>query len=175
MMFRWFACAVISLITACVPLGTQGRWQQQRSAYPQPYTYGAPQAPAYPQPYTYGSPPQNGHDDDDDDDDDDAAGGASYGDASEPDQGQARGRDGGGHSNWTCVAEGSIGTAYGTGPMLYSNKRWPDNGRTRDEAYLKALKGCNALMSTAANLGYLEGQEVQGGTCTVVDCRPTGT
>jgi len=159
MMFRWFPCAVISLITACVPLGTQGGWQQQRSAYAQPSTYG--------------SQPQNPYDDDDDYDDD--AGGPSYGDANEPDRGQARGGDGGGHSNWTCVAEGSIGTANENGPMLYSNKQWPDNGRTRDEAYLKALKGCNALMGNAANLGYLGGQEVQGGNCTVVDCRPTGT
>jgi hypothetical protein len=59
--------------------------------------------------------------------------------------------------------------------MLYRTKEWPDNGRTRDEAYLNALKGCNALIGNAANLGYLSGQEVESGTCRVVDCRPTGT
>lgn len=158
MMFRWFPCAVISLITACVPLGTQGGWQQQRSAYAQPYTYGSQQ--------------QNPYDDDGDYDDD--AGGPSYGDAIEPVRGQARGGEGG-PSNWTCVASGSIGTTQGNYPTLYQNKEWPDTGRTRDEAYLKALKGCNALMGTAANLGYLSGDEVESSGCKVVGCRPTGT
>ena len=155
------------MITACVPLGTQARWQQQRSAYAQPYG-SQQQAPAYAQPANRNE---------DDDDYDDAAGGPSYGDANEPanerDRGHARGGEGG--STWTCVATGSIGTTQGNYPTIYSNKEWPDTGRTRDEAYLKALKGCNALIGNAANLGYRSGDAVEAGTGKVVNCRPTGT
>lgn len=112
-----------------------------------------PQPSAYTQPPAYRSQ-QPTSPDEGDDDYDDAAGGPS---------------------NWTCLARGSIGTAQGNGPMLYRTKEWPDTGSTRDEAYLKALRGCNALMGNAANLGNLSGEEVEGGSCTVVDCRPTGT
>jgi hypothetical protein len=168
-MSGWYRFAVISLITACVPLGAQSGWPQQRSAYTQ-------QAPGYAQPSAYGSQQQRNRYDDDDNYDDEAGGssngyGAGYGDADE----QGRGQPSGGGSNWTCVATGSIGTTQGTGPTLYRNKEWPDNGRTRDEAYQKALQGCNALMGQAANLGYLGGEEVESSQCKVVDCRPTGT
>jgi hypothetical protein len=169
-MSRSYRYAVIALITACVPLGAQSGWQQQRSAYAQQ------QAPGYAQPSAYGSQPPRNPYDDADDYDDDAGGssngyGAGYGDSDEQDRGQPSG----GHSNWTCVATGSIGTTQGNYPTLYRNKEWPDNGRTRDEAYMKALEGCNALMGQAANLGYLSGDEVESSGCKVVDCRPTGT
>ncbi len=166
-MSGWYRCAIISLIAACIPPGAQPGWQQ-RSAYGQPYTYGA-----QPRASTYGAPPQNRYDNEDDDDDDTGAP-SSYGDANERYQGQAGGGGGGG-STWTCVAEGSIGKTLGNGPTNYENKSWPDTGQTRDEAYLKALKGCNALMGTSANLGYLNGEEVESGMCKVVDCRPTGS
>jgi hypothetical protein len=73
-----------------------------------------------------------------------------------------------------CVAEGSSGTASDSGPMLYQNHRWPDNGRTRDEASLKALKGCNALVRNYVTVGALTGSRAETITCRVVDCQPTG-
>jgi hypothetical protein len=76
-----------------------------------------------------------------------------------------------GNSNWwLCKAEGSLGTAYGDEDFSYSTQTGYGNGPTRDDAYLKALGDCNALMSTAMSLANLSGQRQDGGTCSVVNC-----
>ena len=78
-------------------------------------------------------------------------------------------------TKWTCWAEGSSGYAYGNGPWTYRNTSIPANGRTRDEAALEAVRGCNALMSTGNNTSYSSGAAVDSGDCKVTKCFPPGS
>jgi hypothetical protein len=76
---------------------------------------------------------------------------------------------------WMCWAEGSTGFAYGNGPWTYGAKSSLDNGKTRDEASLAALRDCNALLGFNANLNNLSGAATDNGMCKVTRCLPPGS
>jgi hypothetical protein len=52
--------------------------------------------------------------------------------------------------------------------LSYSTETAYGGGPTRDDAYLKALEDCNALMSMASSLAISSGQRREGGTCSAV-------
>jgi hypothetical protein len=76
---------------------------------------------------------------------------------------------------WMCWAEGSIGTAVGSGPYTYSTKSLSGTGNTRDEAGYDAVTSCNAILGTSKNLAWSGGQTVDAGSCEVTRCLPPGT
>jgi hypothetical protein len=87
----------------------------------------------------------------------------------------SRGSGGSDGSNWwLCTAEASLGTAYGDGPMSYSTERAYGNGPTRDEAYLNALRDCQAMVSMSTSLADSSGQRQEGGTCEISSCMGPG-
>jgi hypothetical protein len=69
-----------------------------------------------------------------------------------------------------CTAEGSLGTAAGSGPMHYRSQTAYGDGPTRDEAGLKALKDCNAMVGFYKNLAWTSGERTEGGTCSIANC-----
>lgn len=81
----------------------------------------------------------------------------------------------GSSSWWLCTAEGSIGTAYGDEAFSYSTETAHGSAATRDEAYLKALDDCNALMGMASSLAIAAGQKRDVGSCSIVNCIGPGS
>jgi len=71
---------------------------------------------------------------------------------------------------WSCWAEASVGTRVGNMPYVDSTKSLGGNGRTRAEAANQALRNCNAIVSGAQNLAWLDGQSTRGGQCEVTRC-----
>lgn len=95
-----------------------------------------------------------------------------------PQRGQAppvRGRTAGGNGGggrgrvwWMCTAEASLGSAEGNGPMTYRQKSAVNNGPTKEEAAMKALKDCGAIVGAAM---AIEGdRRHEGGTCEISQC-----
>jgi len=80
-----------------------------------------------------------------------------------------------GSTQWTCWAEASVGTAYGGGPWTYSRKSLPGTGRTRDDAYLKAMRDCNAVVGMDGTLATSSGAALDSGACEITRCDPPGT
>jgi hypothetical protein len=84
--------------------------------------------------------------------------------------GSSSGGDSGNSGGWTCIAEASVGTANGNGPMLYSTTSAYGNGPNRGAASVKALKDCGALVGAALNLAWLSGERTEGGNCVISRC-----
>ncbi len=76
---------------------------------------------------------------------------------------------------WMCWADGSTGSAYGNGPMTYGVKSIAANAKTRDEAAVKALRSCNALVGADQSLSNLSGATTDNGMCRVSRCLPPGS
>jgi hypothetical protein len=76
---------------------------------------------------------------------------------------------------WMCRAVASVGTSRENGPWDHAGVDMLGSGNTRDEAYLQALRDCNAMSSTKKNQGWLSGAAVSGGDCTVTQCQPPGS
>jgi hypothetical protein len=132
----------------------RNRYAGQRSGY------GNDPAPASGGPSGY---PDDSRDSDDSDDSDDSH------DSGYP-RSSGTSRSSGNSSWWMCTAEGSLGTASENGPMDYRTQTAYGNGPTRDEAGIKALKDCNALMGFYKNLAWTSGQQTDGGTCSIANC-----
>lgn len=70
---------------------------------------------------------------------------------------------------WLCRAEGSVGTSDG-GSWSYSKEMAFGSAANRDDAYMKAIEDCNALVRMSATLASARDVRHETESCRVVDC-----
>jgi hypothetical protein len=69
---------------------------------------------------------------------------------------------------WNCIAEASLGTALGNGPMNYSVKSGYGTASTRDEAVTLALKECGETVNVSILIA--DDMRTETGTCALSRC-----
>jgi hypothetical protein len=143
---------VLFLIAGCIPPAD---------------TYYGPSQPRSQQ----GSSSNGGYDSDPYDTDEPPQGGDSRRGAGGQPRGDQRGGSQGssGGQWWLCQAEGSVGTSDG-GSWSYSKEKAFGSAATHDDAYIKAIDDCNALVRMSATLASARGVRYETEACRVVDC-----
>jgi hypothetical protein len=77
---------------------------------------------------------------------------------------------GGNSGEWVCIAEASLGTSRGDGPVNDGVTTGYGSATTRDAAYLQALRNCGALVGASTGISDLYGERSHGGNCEITKC-----